>query len=86
MNLNVTQLFGLTVASMGNFESEKGLKREMYFQNGEYAALYREEGLPVGAIVAGSPRLVNLLGYLRPHINYYKIFELSLEQLIVRFS
>ena len=84
LSLNVTQLFGLTVASMGRLELRAGTEKEVYCQNGSYAAIFREGETPVGAVTAGGPELVRLLGYLRPCIKYQKGLKFTLAQLVER--
>ena len=82
LSLNVTQLFGLTVASMGRLELQAGTGKEVYCQNDSYAAIFREGETPVGAVTAGGPELVRILGYLRPYIKYQKVLKFSPAQLI----
>ena len=82
LSLNVTQLFGLTVASLGRLELQAGTEKETYCQSDSYAAIFREGETPVGAVIAGGPELVHLLGYLRPYIKYRKALKYSLAQLI----
>ncbi len=70
LNMNVTEMFGLTVASMGRFGHPA---RPDDFQRSDaaeprYLRLCFEAGLPVGAVAVGPAELAAVLGRLRPLI------------------
>ena len=70
LNMNVTRMFDLTVASMGKFRDTDGdevwydgtLSRSNYFK------IVMLDHTPIGGVSAGSPALVASLGILRPFI------------------
>lgn len=72
LNLNVAEMFGLTVASMGRFLEVGDPAEEAVVEQdpraGRYVKiLYREE-VPLGAVVLGGPEDLGLLAALRPRI------------------
>jgi nitrite reductase (NADH) large subunit len=70
LNMNVTQMFDITVASMGNFIETDGV--ETWSDDGtpedQYFKVLLKNGIPVGAVSAGSSELVSTLGLLQPLI------------------
>ena len=74
LNMNVTEMFGITVASMGRFMGEVNDTVEEYGcpQNGHYIKIVYSGGIPIGGIVIGNSEDVELLGILRPLIRYKK--------------
>ena len=72
LNMNVAELFGLTVASMGRFQESGDPAEETIVENGPGSAryvkvLYRG-GVPEGGLVLGSPEDLGVLSALRPRI------------------
>ncbi|MEN8077798.1 FAD-dependent oxidoreductase [Clostridioides difficile] len=70
LNMNVTQMYGTTVASMGKF-SEKDVQDAYYFDESDgygYLKVCYEKDLLVGACLVGSTDAVKLFGKLRPII------------------
>ena len=68
--MNVTEMFGLTVASLGRFVEVTG---DDVFESHDltgirYLKLVSREGVPVGAISLGDPEGAALLGRLRPFV------------------
>ena len=76
LNMNVTQMFGLTVASMGRFAADAGgrpgEKLEVWerfeAEGPRYVRLLTSRGIPVGATVLGESADAALLGQLRPFV------------------
>jgi NAD(P)H-nitrite reductase large subunit len=70
LNMNVTELFGLTVASMGRFGDGHGDQVWEYGGLGgdDYMKVVLDDGVPQGALVVGRPDSVSVLGLLRPLI------------------
>jgi NAD(P)H-nitrite reductase large subunit len=69
LNMNVTQMFDITVASMGQFIEAEGQDVWEYDLDGlGNFKLVLEEGIPVGASLLGKSELVEYLGILRPII------------------
>ena len=70
LNMNVTQMFDITVASMGQFIEAEG--NESWIDDSlpqdQYLKIVLQRGIPVGAICVGSAELVSTLGMLRPLI------------------
>ncbi len=70
LNMNVTQMFDLTVASMGNFMETDGV--EIWSDDDtpadQYFRILLKGGVPVGAVLAGSQELAATLGLLQPLI------------------
>ena len=72
LSMNVTEMFGLTVASLGRFvEDEADEVREWRDLEGiRYLKLVCRGGVPVGAISLGEPEGAALLGRLRPYVRH----------------
>ena len=70
LSMNVTEMFGVTVASMGRFVPERGdeVLDEPRLSAGAYLRIVRRAGVPVGAIAIGGAEEAALLGRLRPYI------------------
>ncbi len=70
LNMNVTQMFDVTVASMGEFLD--GADREVWVDErlaeNQYLKIVLKEGVPIGAVAVGESELVATLGMLRPLI------------------
>lgn len=71
LNMNVTQMFDITVASMGNFMEGDGLETwsDDDTPDDQYLKILLRNGVPVGAVSAGSSELVSTLGLLQPLIS-----------------
>lgn len=72
LNMNVTQMFDVTVASMGMFEEGEGIRSESLPTERGFVRIFYREDLPVGGVVVGDPEDVALLGRLRPFIRNHK--------------
>ena len=72
LNMNVAEMFGLTVASMGRFlESGDPAEEAVVEQDprgGRYLKLLFRGGVPLGGVVLGSPEDLAVLAALRPRI------------------
>ncbi len=70
LNMNVTQIFDITVASMGDFIEFKGTESwtDKSLPKDQYLKILMKEGVPIGATCAGSSELISTLGFLRPLI------------------
>jgi len=70
LNMNVTELFGLTAASMGRFIEDNGNQSHVYADQAEngYLKVVFENGTPIGGTAVGKAELVPYLGMLRPMI------------------
>ena len=70
LNMNVTQMFELTVASMGEFMDVDGGEswRDETLPEDQYLKIVLKNGVPVGATCVGNSELVSSLGMLRPLI------------------
>ena len=70
LNMNVTEMFGITVASMGKFLEQKGLSSYLVRNSGpsRYFKIVLREGVPVGALALGGAEDAVILGRLRPWI------------------
>ena len=68
--MNVTEMFGLTVASMGKFVEEQGSSSHLAESPGSsrYLKLVLRDGVPVGAVALGQAEDAVILGRLRPWI------------------
>jgi nitrite reductase (NADH) large subunit len=70
LSANVTEMFGVTVASVGRFEEMPGeevvILRDL--PGVEYLKLVLAGGVPVGAVYLGGQQAVRLLGRLGPYI------------------
>ncbi|OHD20537.1 MAG: hypothetical protein A2064_09880 [Spirochaetes bacterium GWB1_66_5] len=72
LNMNVAELFGLTVASMGRFQEGGDPAEEAVVEQdpraGRYVKILYREGVPLGAVVLGGPEDLGVLAALRPRI------------------
>lgn len=70
LNMNVTQMFDTTVATMGEFMDNDNHESwiDKSLADGEYLKIVLRKGVPVGATCVGSTELVSTLGMLRPLI------------------
>ncbi len=70
LNMNVTQMFDITVASMGHFieTDEVDTWSDDDAPDDQYFKILLRNGIPVGAVSAGSSELVTTLGLLQPLI------------------
>lgn len=71
LSMNVTQMFDLTIASMGNIIETDGMETwsDADTPDDQYLKILLRDGVPVGAISAGGSELVSTLGLLQPLIN-----------------
>ncbi len=70
LNMNVTQMFDVTVATMGEFmdgEDRDNWIDERLAEN-QYLKIVSKNGVPIGAVAVGESELVCTLGMLRPLI------------------
>ena len=78
--MNVTEMFGITVASMGKFVEEQGSTSHLveYPGSARYLKIVLRDGIPVGAVVLGEAEDAVILGRLRPWIrNRRKLPEIE---------
>jgi nitrite reductase (NADH) large subunit len=70
LNMNVTEMFAVTVASMGKFVEEQGLSSYLVENSGSslYLKIVLREGVPVGGVILGGAEDAVILGRLRPWI------------------
>jgi len=70
LNMNVTQMFNMTVAAMGNCIETDGMNTwtDASLPSNQYLKIMLQNGIPVGAASAGGVHLVSTLGLLRPLI------------------
>lgn len=70
LNMNVTGMFGITVASMGIYQGCDGLENVSYIDSAKdrYIKILLRDQKPIGGIIVGTPEDVKLLGALRPFI------------------
>lgn len=70
LNMNVTQMFDITVASMGNFMDTEGMETwgDENIPDDQYFKILLKNGVPVGAVSAGDSELISTLGQLQPLI------------------
>ena len=70
LNMNVTQMFDITVASMGKFMDGEGSESwiDDSLPQDQYLKIVLQQGRPIGATCVGSAELVSTLGMLRPLI------------------
>jgi NAD(P)H-nitrite reductase large subunit len=70
LNMNVTQMFDLTVASMGEFVGDDACESwiDESLPDQQYLKIVLKDGVPIGATCVGSADLVATLGMLRPLI------------------
>ena len=68
--MNVTQMFDITVASMGEFIDIEGSESwiDENLPEDQYLKIVLKDGMPIGAICAGGSELISTLGMLRPLI------------------
>ncbi len=74
LNMNVTDLFGLVIASTGRFAGADGKQVWTYGElaQGNYLRVVLEDGIPIGGLSVGSPDGVGTLGMLRPYIRQHE--------------
>ncbi len=74
LNMNVTELFGLVVASMGRFVDTDGKQVWKYGSpdQGNYLCVVLEDGIPIGGLSVGDTDGPAILGLLRPYIRQHK--------------
>jgi nitrite reductase (NADH) large subunit len=82
LNMNVTQLFGITVASIGNFQDEDGDRVYKYESKKGYIKVVLKNMIPVGGLIVGDSELVNNLGLLRPMIRQKKKLDDSSQNIL----
>ena len=74
LSMNVTEMFGLTVASLGRFVDTEG--DDVLVTDGlpglAYFKLVSRDGLPVGAVALGGAGGAVILGRLRPYVRWGK--------------
>jgi NADPH-dependent 2,4-dienoyl-CoA reductase/sulfur reductase-like enzyme len=72
LNMNVAEMFGLTVASLGRFspsgETNESVIEEHDPHSGRYVKLLFRDGVPLGGVVIGSAEDLAVLAALRPRI------------------
>ena len=70
LSMNVTEMFGATVASLGRFVESDGERVHVYddIPGVEYLKIVTLGGVPVGAVAVGGPEVALLLGRLRPFV------------------
>jgi nitrite reductase (NADH) large subunit len=70
LNMNVTEMFGITVASMGKFFEEAGYSSHLVENSdpARYLKIVLHDGVPVGAVALGGAEDAVVLGRLRPWI------------------
>ena len=70
LNMNVTQMFDVTVASIGNFMGVDADETwiDQSLDDDQYLKIVLKNNIPIGATCVGSPKLVTTLGMLRPLI------------------
>jgi nitrite reductase (NADH) large subunit len=74
LNMNVTELFGLVIASIGKFTQTEGFEAWTWYdqKDGSYLSIFLDGGVPVGGISLGHAGGVGILGMLRPYIRYHR--------------
>jgi NAD(P)H-nitrite reductase large subunit len=74
LNMNVTEMFGITVASMGKFIEPEGITSHIIDEAGHsrYIKIILREGIPIGAVALGGAEDTVILGRLRPWIRNYR--------------
>jgi NADPH-dependent 2,4-dienoyl-CoA reductase/sulfur reductase-like enzyme len=72
LSMNVTEMFGLTVASLGRFveDDDDDVFEWRDLAGIRYVKLVARAGVPVGAITLGEPVGAALLGRLRPFVRH----------------
>lgn len=78
LNMNVTQMFGITVASMGKFNDDKLETYELFDEETpRYIKITLKDQVPYGGIVLGDSDDVSILGRIRPLISNHRELEQS---------
>lgn len=74
LNMNVTEMFGITVASMGKFTEREGLTSHIIDEAGQsrYVKIILGEGIPIGAVALGGAEDTVMLGRLRPWVRNHR--------------
>ena len=77
LNMNVTEFFGLVVASVGQFSDINGRQSWTYGNpaQGNYLKVVLENGFPVGGISVGGSENTGILGMLRSYIRQYRFLS-----------
>lgn len=72
LGANVTEMFGVTVASVGRFDEAPGEEVVMLHDlpGVDYLKLVLADGVPMGVVYLGDQQAVRLLGRLAPYIRY----------------
>ncbi len=72
LSMNVTEMFGLTVASLGRFVEGEGddVLARQDLEGIVYLKVVARAGVPVGAVALGGPEAAMLVGRLRPLVRY----------------
>lgn len=70
LNMNVTQMFDVTVASMGEFFDGEDVEcwLDESLAKDQYLKIVLKDSIPIGAVAVGDAELVSTLGLLRPLI------------------
>ena len=70
LNMNVTQMFDMIVASMGDFIETDGVEiwTDESIPEDQYLKILLKNGIPMGAVSAGDSDLIATLGLLQPLI------------------
>jgi len=70
LNMNVTQMFDMIVASMGDFIETDGVETwtDESIPENQYLKILLKNGIPMGAVSAGDSDLIATLGLLQPLI------------------
>jgi len=76
LNMNVTSMFGLTVASMGKFLDNTGEEQIVFLKNREnYLKLVLDKGALIGGTAVGGPDLISSLGLVKTLIQQKGIVD-----------
>jgi nitrite reductase (NADH) large subunit len=77
LSANVTEMFGVTVASVGRFEEAPDEEAVVLtdLPGVEYLKLVLAGDVPVGAVYLGGQQAVRLLGRLAPYIRYGRALD-----------
>lgn len=67
LNMNVTEMFGVTIASMGIFQDHEGCRSNIFIdqKNRRYLKIQMREDVPIGGVVIGRGDDAKILGALR---------------------
>jgi NAD(P)H-nitrite reductase large subunit len=70
LSMNVTEMFGYTVVSLGRIFETSGERVNVYreLRGVKYLKVLEKDGVPVGAVALGDPETASRLGQLRPLI------------------